>query len=243
MPNLEKFGEPLPDSVEKKLQSERAEESANEIQMVKKITGEIFDSYKEGPERIKDILFKIKPFLEFNLIDGNKIREALEKCSTIEDKDKFIEKVLSSLEPILDLKNNNPQAFEKIQREALVERGGGRVKKINEILLYSEAPEGIIHIHLAPAKELAKEQGIGGVKKLVIEGLEKLAEIVEKNEGIKEIRATSWIVAKIPQLIEKLGFTVMGEIDEEIRKKYFANDERKISTAIITREEFLKKYF
>jgi hypothetical protein len=49
-------------------------------------------------------------------------------------------------------------------------------------------------------------------------------------------------VASNPGLLEKLGFEIEGPIDEETRKKHFADDPRPISKAVISREKLLEKY-
>lgn len=60
------------------------------------------------------------------------------------------------------------------------------------------------------------------------------------DERIKEIQATSWIVASNPGLLEKAGFTVAGSISEEMRMEHFSNESRPVSWAQINREKFLK---
>jgi len=215
--------------------SQEVKRQDNELERAKKRFGKIFDDHEDGTKRVEDILSRIRPFLESDLIDGKKIHKSLEQCSTIETKGEFIEKAFSALEPILDLKMNNPDAFEKIQREAFVEQSG--FTRLNEVLSYGEY-DNVIHIHLAPSKEI----GIGKVRTLVREGLEKLAGIVKEKEEVKEVTATSWIVAEHPKLMEILGFTVKGEIDQETRERHFMDDNREIHRATMERKDFLSKY-
>lgn len=74
------------------------------------------------------------------------------------------------------------------------------------------------------------------------EGLQKLAEIVKENESLQVIAATSWIVARKTERLEELGFTDMGPITDEEREQHFKGDTRPINKAVISREDFLKKY-
>ena len=74
------------------------------------------------------------------------------------------------------------------------------------------------------------------------EGLEELAKTVKENQAVKRVEAISWIVADHPKILEKLGFTVVGEIDEEMRRKYYADDNRPIGRATVSREDFLRRY-
>jgi hypothetical protein len=61
--------------------------------------------------------------------------------------------------------------------------------------------------------------------------------------SIKGLTASSWIVAKNPGILELLGFTILGPIDEEMKKKHFSEETRPIDHAIISRDELLKKYY
>ncbi len=231
-------------------EKKRAEEQDNKNEGTQRYIGKVFDKYKDNSKRVEDILYTIKPFLDSDLTDGEKIRQSLEKCSTIEDKEEFKEKIISSLRPILDLEKENPEAFEEIEREAFVE--GSSFTRINEILSYGideehrsneehgSGKKELVHIHLAPAKTFGPVKS----RRLVREGFKELAEIVNKNKKIEVITATSWIIAKHPNMINKLGFTDNGEIGEEKREEYFSeeDDDIEIHEARMTREEFLEKY-
>jgi hypothetical protein len=213
---------------------EEIDKSMQEWEDAKKGFGDIFDTHENGAERVKDILSRIKPFLESQLVATENIQEALKECLVEENKDEFIKKAFLALESIINFKTNNPEEFEKIQREAFVEQGG--FEKINEVLSYGKEGNNI-HIHLAPSMELR-----AGLRGQVMKGLEELADIIEKNKEIKNITATSWIVAEHPKLMEKLGFRVNEEVSEELRRERFPGEERKMAEASMTREEFLEKY-
>ncbi len=237
--NFENFNpvnpEQTPQQDPEKLKPENEEED-QEIKQVKKSIEGIFEQHKNGSERVEVVIKKLSQFLDSDAFDGKKIKESLEACSQIEDKKEFIESIISALEPILDFRKSSPEAFEQMRRQAAMEQEG--MTPINEILYYG-GREDYLHIHLAPAKDA----GIGKLRAQVLEGLQKLAEVIKDNKQIKEIEATSWIVAKNPKLMEKLGFEVHGEIDEEFRRQHLSGDERKISRATISRKEFLKRYF
>lgn len=109
---------------------------------------------------------------------------------------------------------------------------------INDLLSYGRE-DGLIHIHLAPAKTLSVKEKIAAVR----DGLTRLATIVHADESMKQIEATSWIVARHPKLMKKLGFTVTGPIDDGMRQRRFREETRPVSHAVINREEFLRRYF
>lgn len=119
--------------------------------------------------------------------------------------------------------------------------------KLNKRFSYGESyseDENLIHMHLAPIRELIKKVGIDGIIDLMKDGLEKLVEKVEANEKIDRITATSWIIAKKPtrERLKDLGFTLEGEITPEDKQKHHKDDPREIHRASIEREDFLKRY-
>ncbi len=218
-------------------------EELKNIKRIKKAISKIFEEEKNGPARINVIVSKIKPFLDSGLVKKNEIYNLLEECSSVEEKDVFTKCVLSSIRPFFDLKEKEQ---EKIKREIFLKEGG--FKTLNKVLSYGEhfydKDKKVVHVHLAPAKELKKEVGETAFLELIKDGIKKLAEIVKKDKKIKKIAAISWLVAQRPKVIESLGFTIKGEINQEFRKKFFPYepDDEEIMRAIIKREKFLKRY-
>ena len=245
-PEFSEETERVPEETVEEKELQRWEEDVQEIEGAKRRFGEIFDDRKNGQERIKKILTvfesdKAKQILESNLINGDEISKSLEQCLDIKDREEFINKAISSLEPLFKLRKNNPEAFEELAGIMFVELGG--FTKLNKRLSYGESKD-LIHIHLAPIKELLKKVGIDGIIDLIRDALEKLAEKVEENEKIDRITATSWIIAKKPtrERLKDLGFTLEGEITPRDKQKHHKDDPRKIHRASIKREEFLKRY-
>lgn len=97
------------------------------------------------------------------------------------------------------------------------------------------------HIHLAPASSL----GIAKLRADVDTGLRELARRLQEEpelQAIQTVEASSWIVAKNPRLIERLGFTVDGLISEEVRERYFHEESRPVASAHMSREDLLERY-
>lgn len=230
---------PLNSAKEKKeeglVEKAPAEKEDKEIEGAKKRFEDIFDSHEDGAKRVEDILSIIRPILESGLVDSEKIIQSLKQCSDIKNKEEFIAKTASALEPIADLRESNSIDLEKLKRKIFIEQT--KFIKLNEILSYGKSGDSI-HIHLAPAKDIS----ISEMMRFVKDGLEKLARTVETNKEIKTITATSWIVARYPGVMKRLGFTTKGKIDNKMRQKYFKYDKREIHGAVMTREEFLNKY-
>lgn len=227
--------------------SKKAEESRQIEAKIRADFGKVFDSAADGQGRVELLLVKLKPILDADVLGRDLIdEEAVQKilaevaqCSAIDDREQFIVKTSAIVKPIIDLRVSHPQEFEKMKRVAFVKEGG--FIPLNEILSY-EFDEGIIYLHLAQAKELIKSSGVKNVLDLITDGLEKLSEVVKEDESIKKIVATSWIVAQSPKILERLGFTIEGEIDEEAKVRHFVGETRPVSRASMTRGEFLAKY-
>jgi len=223
----------------------KEENEGNDDKIIKKVRSDIsniFDNSKAGENRRETLLSKVGPILVPEILgsklseeERKNILEELKKCGDIENREEFIEKVLIILNPLIELRRKDPGTFEKIRREAFI-KGGGFIP-VNEIFSYG-LENDFIHIHLAPAETMGLAEKLSAIKN----GLEELAKIVNDNKSIKEIVATSWIVAENPKILERLGFEIEGEIDEETKRKYFANEERAVAKASISREKFLESY-
>lgn len=199
----------------------------NIISRVRTKIGVLFDSYETGQERINDLNEQIDrlDFLENKEI----MKKELEKCVVLKTKKDFVEQVAAIIKPFIDLKIENPELFVR-------EPGNDRkFIEINKLLSY-EISGNLIRIHVVPEEKA--DRGLHKFK----EGLQDLARLVDENKEIEIIEATSWIVAKHPKLLEKLGFIVDGEVSEEIRREHFSGDKGKISQAHMLRNDFLEKY-
>ena len=157
---------------------------------------------------------------------------SLDECAKIGNKNEFVEAVIEIIKPFVELALEKPELFvpaEGRDREFI---------KINELLSYGVSASGNqIHIHIVPDEAIRN-----GFSRLINEGLRELAKVVKENEQIKSINGTSWIIAKQPRILEKLGFTLDGEISEEVRAKHFPGEKMEIHEAHMSREDFLDKY-
>jgi len=108
---------------------------------------------------------------------------------------------------------------------------------LSELMYYDiDVENGTAIIHIAPKGDL----NLGEVIKSIRTGFKKLAKQVKEDERIKEVQATSWIVASNPGLLERFGFTVEGIIDEKMKAEHFSDEKRPVAYAHISREELLK---
>ena len=109
-----------------------------------------------------------------------------------------------------------------------------------------------LHIRKPPDEE--KASGLTPTS-TIIDGLHKLAAMLVKNPRFadtKEIVAFSWVVAKNPHLLERLGFHIATDktypLYERLEraylleKKYSHLKDLEPNLATITREEFLERY-
>lgn len=207
--------------------SEKNREREMRYASVKKGLEGLFESY-DTEEEIISVLIEDNRHIFQYLDDPESIIANLKACAKIKNKTDFIEAVFKAGKPIVDLKIEKPEVFDRAEE-------GEEFIKINDLLSYGITGD-VAHIHVVPDGKVEK------LPSAFKEGAEKLAEIIEKNKTIKIVRAVSWIVAKHPRIMERLGFTLDGEVSEEFRRAHFGDSKQIIHVAHMNREDFLKKY-
>ncbi len=191
--------------------------------------GNVFDENESTKAVVKEIISRVKPILDRVFTEKERvdaIEAAIKECENITSKEQFLGEVFSAIEPVLEFRRENPEAFDKIVRGVTTERiehSGGTM--LSEVLYYGMDEEmGVVDIHVTSSRDL----GIAKTARLFREGLEKLAVIVKENDRIKKVVATSWIIEDNPDVIvKKFGFSL---------------ESGKEDTAIMSREDFLEKY-
>jgi hypothetical protein len=196
----------------------------------------IYGELENNAQRIEAVIAQLGPFFKIksNDLDIEAICHKIRQCQSLPTRQEFIDGVSAELQPLYDFRKNNLGLFEAIDRETFVSNGG--FTKINEVLSYGQGSDGWLHIHLAPARTLKN------VKSLIIDGLKELAQRAKADSSIQGLTATSWIVAKNPGILEKLGFTYKGELPDEMRQRHFSEETRTVGRAIISRDELINKY-
>jgi hypothetical protein len=168
------------------------------------------------------------------------IRAALEDANFSENADAYADALVSTLQPIIGLAATYPKEFAEMRRRVFRAGAEDKWTHVNDLLSYG-IDEDELHLHLSPAENVDP----ASIFALFSEGLGSLAKVVENNDEVKKITATSWIVATPAgeQLLKrKFGFTVAGLIDEQTRQEHFQNEVRPVAHAYILREDFLKRY-
>jgi len=209
---------------------------------------ELFDmNQEEQKKRVDRFIFQLEIYQENGLIfDKEKIQKEVIKGINIKDKENFVSILMKALEPIIVAKITQAAIFKKIEmkevkewRENIINEDGNI--RLSEVL-YAGLSEKSAHIHLAAAHDFMTKEKIADFDLEIKNGLKNLAKLIEPMKNIEEVTATSWIVAKSPKRLEKLGFTIEGEISEEERDKHFKDDPKIIHKASIDRKKFDELY-
>jgi hypothetical protein len=195
-------------------------EKEREYVVVKTKIGVIFKTYQKGKERVDSMKENLARIMKLHGVE-NTIGVELDQCANIKDKREFIEQVFKLIKPLVDLTIKYPELNEKDPLDDFE-----RIQ-INELLV-CHMKKNIAEIHIRPRESLGET-----IVKLK-NGLEILAEIVNKNKDIEMVKGESWIIARHPKIIEKFGF-VIDETDGSAIGKT-------TRSAHMTREDFLKKY-
>lgn len=225
------------------LPQKRVQESIND--KMRAFLAEIYTGQQEPQARLSAILERLGPFLTYKEDSGldqsviEEIKQNITQYTQLSDQEEFINSSMICLEPLFRWQENDPTSFEARLRESFVIKEG--FIPLNEMLSYGYGKD-YVHIHLAPSETLGVKEKFA----LLEDGFKKLAEILKSNPELKEVRATSWIVAANPELMEKkLGFNLKGEISPEEKNKYFRPEAEKnipVHKAIIGRDDFINKY-
>lgn len=104
-----------------------------------------------------------------------------------------------------------------------------------------------MHVKSFGLEDVLNSEKVSLLRERFSEAASALAGIVHADESIERIELTSWIVAKYRRVVEKeLGFTLVELNEEELKEieKHFPAElkGRRIGRAVMTREDFLKKY-
>lgn len=174
----------------------------------------LFKSYESGEERISTM---IKHFNDIDILkyieNSEEMLSRLQACASIQDRVEFVNAVFDAVQPEIELRMKKPELF-------IFEEDEGQHIDINGLLSYELSGEDFINVHLLPDERSSE------VMTKFNEGMSKLAEMVNSHEDIKLVKAGSlWIIKKHPKLVEKVGFTIIGE-----------------NEAYMTREVLLEKY-
>lgn len=217
---------PRPEKMEQKSEYQKTrdklEELCKELDSFKDVVEKMLDGVEKFAKNAKDI----DPEM-LSGIDVETMKQSLIGCGEIEDQEQFLDKIMEIVKPIIDIKENRKDEFEKVERKIFVEEGG--FTTINELVSYGKRGD-TIHMHHAPGRTFSDIQRLRYYKDAMI----KLAEVVNNDPEIKQVVGASWIVAKNPKLFTMGGFKV-----EEPDAEHFSPETK---VAIISREDLLARY-
>jgi hypothetical protein len=230
------------DKENESLKNKNKETSNIIVGEMEKLVENFIDELPDNKQKIDSLIKILNKSLNNEIlkkIDSNitlkEIKSKLENSKKLKTGAEFINEVKDILNPLFIGMSNNNGEFASFKRRVFNE--SHNFIPLNEVFSYS-LDEKDLHLHMSPSDDISAVSKVRYIK----DGLEKLSEIIKSNKKIEKISATSWIVAKNPKLLERLGFKNEGPIDEKTRKRDFSGETNPISRATISREEFLSKY-
>jgi hypothetical protein len=227
-----------PETINLNAQEEPKKKPDEIVQKISKMYEQMHQG-KMTPEEIKQKFEPLLQAVEFKELLSKEQKEAMQKSMAqalqSQDQQQFITQMTSSIEPLLEIKKQNPQLFEDVQARIFAEMGG--FIPLNKRISYGLGRDNA-HIHLAPSHAVKEELPL-----LFLDGMHKLAEIIKKNEKIKEVTGTSWLMATktYGEMMAKLGFEI-NDVPEEVKKEHFVGETRPMKRAVMDRKNFIKKF-
>lgn len=216
-------------------QPQKKEIYIQEYERVKTRLLEIFQNKNE--QEIEGLCSEVRKFASLVNWNPEIIVEEIKKGFNQENSEIFVQISFNAMKKLIDQKIEHPESFERVRQEE-TKQHGENIKLYGLMYYEVDLKNGVAFIHIAPKENLRLSE----VVKSFREGMRELAKQVKEDERIKEIQATSWIVASNPGLLEKAGFTLRGPIDEKLKTEHFSSEERPISWANMSRETLLEKY-
>ncbi|MFZ1019704.1 MAG: hypothetical protein WAN61_01780 [Minisyncoccia bacterium] len=230
------------------------EQQIIEIEVLRRQTrdkfGQLFDDRDQLNDTIDRFISQLEIFQKNGLVfDKEKIINELKEGIKIKDRDEFTAHFLKVLEPILMLKVMQPKIFGVAEREIILNQEGNL--ELSEVLYTSKDElnneNEKIFFHLPPSVDFMTKKKVEEFKQEIEKGLIKLAELIKPFPNIKEVWASSWIIATPHgrKRLEDLGFTFAGMVpDEENDANFFDKHGRKrpFAKAFMKREDFLTRY-
>lgn len=213
------------------------EQEPTEYAEIKAFLREFFVKKDEG--KMEDVYAQIRAFATAANMDADEIISNIREYWQSPNPDEFVAHSFTVLKKLIDYRIAHPELVEQIRRERRLTQTSGNIR-LSELMYYDvdHIGDGVALLHIAPKGNL----NVRGILKSFRDGMKELAKQVDEDKRIKEIQATSWIIASNPGLLEKAGFTVEGSIDEKMREEHFSGETRPVSWAHIGRDELLKRY-
>jgi hypothetical protein len=230
------------------------EQQKNKIDIVKKEAeknfGKFFDEKESFGSKIDSFVLQLESLERDGLVfNKEEIIKDLRESVEIQNKDEFVAYLSKILNPIIMLRFTRPKAFGKVERESIMNDHDtlnlSKFLYISKKELDNETDK--IFFHLASALDFITKEQIEDFKQDIQKGLDELADVIEPYPNIKEIWASSWIIAKPrgKKRIEDLGFTYAGMVPEEENDTSFFDEQgrkKPFAKAFMKREDFLARY-
>lgn len=129
-----------------------------------------------------------------------------------------------------------------IRENARGDAGKEQIVLSPEHMLVCDAPNGeTVRIHIRDAETLSLEEKTADFTA----GMRALAEKMQHDpsfSAVERVEATSWIIAKGPRMMSRLGFTVdTNPLDEETMR-HFVGEDRPVGRASMMKSDVISRY-
>ncbi|MBI4408014.1 MAG: hypothetical protein HY565_05965 [Candidatus Kerfeldbacteria bacterium] len=152
-------------------------------------------------------------------LDIDEIVTSFRAIDTALPDQQFTEAVVTLLDQSISrIREADPALWERIQRRAFVREGRFTSLDDEDFISYGIGEHGWAHIHVSPGRTLGEQK-----LSLIARGLLTLVELLKQQDDVKGVTATSPLVASrtYGSLLERIGFTLEGEIDPALRAERF----------------------
>lgn len=197
-----------------------------------------FDEYSDPRERINEMEALARWFctdLNKNVFPESAVGVLLfeiRSAGETSDRHGFAKGMARSFHEYLEARDRHPVEFEEAEAKRMNESSG--FTELNRLVSYQKKAD-TIYLHNVPGRTVPNKKG------LYQDAMRKLAVIVDSDKEVERVVATSWVVGEHQRLFELAGFSI-GEAPSEVVDRFFSGSSQRIMTAVIGRDELLKRY-
>ncbi len=171
-------------------------------------------------DKLKYLVMFREAILEQASVDINEVSASLATLDlTLPDRE-FINQLITIIDQSVNhIRQSYPALWERVQRRGFVTEGQFTSLDNEDFISYGIGGHGWAHIHVSPGHTLGEQK-----LPLMAKGLLQLIGQLKQRGDVQGITATSPLVASkiYGGLLEQIGFTLEGEIDQPLRQERFS---------------------
>lgn len=213
--------------------AERAKETYRS--KVREALGMFFDQYPDPEKRERALDAQLDVYRA-----KDSLKAAVSKAVSVareEDRETFVDEVLSALEPVVEMKVERPEEYDRLQKSKVVH--DRNYEPLTEQLTYEIDSDGWVRLHVPEQTQRDPIALITGFRR----GFKKAAAYLETHPEVPGVVGSSPLVAhpSVERVLKQRGFDI-EPMDETARRKHFPKETGPVKVMRMERGEFIRRF-